>query len=695
MTLQTKLSNLSRAQTPWDEGNTQSLWAAFKNDVVKITKKHCSKSRGKLEQKIMALEKDLKGIAKNTELDTNNNVRVEEAFLAKKLALLKQIQAKDKKDETRAAVANHGEVLGGIWSGMNKDRKPRDLIPRLKIPSPPGAQNNSYERDSRQMAKLARDYHKALQSQDIAYPDESPDLIRKTHKEISEVPACQRLTTEEAEKTEWLITYPQVWKALSLTKNGTATGLDGCPYELWKELDKRHKEAKAQDSSAFDIVGALTLLFMDIQMNGIEKESNFASGWMCPIYKKKDPTEISNYRLITLLNTDYKLMTKSLALQLVEPIHKLIHPDQAGFIPKRSIFNHIRLANTIINYTEVMEIDGSIVALDREKAYDKIRHAYLWSTLDALNIPNSFVKTVKSLYENTYTKVAINGIFSEPFCVTRGVRQGNPLSCLLFDLAIEPLACKLRNCTDLEGLAIPGVPNKLIVNLFADDTTVYLSSNDKLNTVEGLLTAWCEVSGARFNIEKTEIIPIGSPEHRNRIIDTRKIHPTDSEPMNTKIHIATDGEAVRSLGAWIGNKVCDLTPWETVIDKIMRKLGVWARSHPTLYRKCLITQAVVGRHTQFLTKAQGMPTHIEEAITKIIRDFIWDNDNHPRITMDYMYKPLNEGGLNLLDIKACNEAIKLIWLRDYLNLSPTRQTWATVTDLLINATPPLAPLRWP
>ena len=56
--------------------------------------------------------------------------------------------------------------------------------------------------------------------------------------------------------------------------------------------------------------------------------------------------------------------------------------------------------------------------------------------------------------------------------------------------------------------------------------------------------------------------------------------------------------------------------------------------------------------------------HIEEAIMKIIRDFRWDNDNHPRIAMDYMYKPLNEGGLNLLDIKARNKAIKLIWLRD-------------------------------
>ena len=61
---------------------------------------------------------------------------------------------------------------------------------------------------------------------------------------------------------------------------------------------------------------------------------------------------------------------------------------------------------------------------------------------------------------------------------------------------------------------------------------------------------------------------------------------------------------------------------------------------------------------------------------------------HPRILMEYMYKPLNEGGLNLLNIKAQNEAIELIWLRDYLNLSLSRQTWATVTDILINATTP-------
>ena len=151
----------------------------------------------------------------------------------------------------------------------------------------------------------------------------------------------------------------------------------------------------------------------------------------------------------TLLNTDYKILTKALAVQLAVKITDLIHPDQAGFIRKRLIFNQIRLTKAIIDYAEIIEENGAIVALDQEKAYDKIKHNYLWAVMERFGLPRIFVNTVKTLYTNASTMVAINRILSDPFKVSRGVRQGDPLSCALFDLAIEPMACRLHSNLNL------------------------------------------------------------------------------------------------------------------------------------------------------------------------------------------------------------------------------------------------------
>ena len=128
------------------------------------------------------------------------------------------------------------------------------------------------------------------------------------------------------------------------------------------------------------------------------------------------------------------------------------------------------------------------------------------------------------------------------------------------------------------------------------------------------------------------------------------------------------------LITWIGNNTNDITPWEAVVDKMYKNLKRWKKMHPTMKGRKAIIQIIVGGYTQFLTKAQGMPTHIESALTKIIRDFMWEDDSSPRITLKLLQKPIDEGGLNLLDIKARNEAIEIVWLKAYLNFSPTCPT---------------------
>jgi len=115
-----------------------------------------------------------------------------------------------------------------------------------------------------------------------------------------------------------------------------------------------------------------------------------------------------------------------------------------------------------------------------------------------------------------------------------------------------------------------------------------------------------------------------------------------------------DGDAVRMLGAWIGNKMEDLTPWEPILDKINTKLERWKRSHPSLNGRKVITQMVVRGHTQFLSQVQEMPKEIEETLNRTIKTFIWKDDSSPRIVNETLRNPIAEGGLDLLNLEVRN-----------------------------------------
>ena len=153
----------------------------------------------------------------------------------------------------------------------------------------------------------------------------------------------------------------------------------------------------------------------------------------------------------------------------------------------------------------------------------------------------------------------INGVMSKPFIVSRGVRQGDPMSCILFDLGIELLTSNIRN-SSIAGIDVPSLDEAVKVSLFADDTTVILAEHDSFSDLMVLLDDWCAVSRAKFNVEKTEIIPIGTEEYRRNLATTRKLSGEGAVIPNN-VHIATDKEVTRILGAWVGNDTNPEEPW--------------------------------------------------------------------------------------------------------------------------------------
>lgn len=476
----------SKRETRSPANNPQLVLKRFKDEARALARRRLKTKIPKLRAEISKLTEARNCIQKGRNFATDRQAQAEAS------AMQEQIMELERKRHARAQLSTtthynlNAENVSKYWSAINKERKPRDLFFSLRKPG-----SGAYEFRSDRMAALARDYHENLQRLGI----DGSELPETRSKNISAAleHAEAQLSVEGANALGADVTRAEVEEALKRAGTHRATGLDGIPYEFWTSLKQKWDRSTERTSPRFDCVDLLLLAFQHLERYGPCEEAAFAEGWMCPLYKKKDRRDIENYRPITLLNSDYKTYTKILAMRLSNVVHEIVHPDQAGFIPRRQISDQTQLCRVMVDYAEATEEDGVIVALDQEKAYDKISHDYLWAALEKFGLPPSFIKKIKGLYEFATTVVILNGEISSPYHVERGARQGDPLSCLVFDIAIEPLACALRK-SSLKGFRLPRAARKLVASLFADDTSTFLAASDKWSEVWLVIGRWCEGS---------------------------------------------------------------------------------------------------------------------------------------------------------------------------------------------------------
>ncbi len=666
-----------------EEHNPQTVLATLKQDWMKMARTREREIVPKLLRETLLLEAAVRSISKDQGMADEERA-AQTAALTKQIRALKQKRVNQLKCKARARHCLDGERPTKYWTGLHREVKPRDTMYALEHPGavqPDGSP--IYVEDSEGMAAVARQHHVDLQRDD---PGAKPPDEREVDIERALGAINVRITDDDQREMGQLVTYDECELALQYSKTASSPGLDGITYEVWKALNSRCIEDSEHPRRAkLDVLELLCETFKDVQTHGVAASSGFAEGWMCPLYKLKgDKTKVSNYRPITLLNTDYKLLTKILALRLATVAPEIIHPSQAGFVPGRRLRDQTQLAKLMIDWAEATDTNGAIVALDQEKAYDKIAHDYLWRVLSRFGVPQAFIRTVKALYAHAHTSVMINGVLSQQYKVYRGVRQGDPMSCLLFDLAIEPLSAMIRQ-SNLGGFQIPGAVEALKATLFADDTTVYLSADDDFAVLQDILDTWCSAAKAKFNISKTEIIPIGSQEHRENMVATyRTTGSWQSYP--TQVNIAGDGEPVRILGAFVGNAVEQCDVWTPTLAKLESVLERWRQGITTLEGRRHVVQMFIGGMTQFLTDVQTMPALVQRRLERILRRYLWNDRIIPPVSLEHAQADFERGGLRILDIETRNEAIDLIWARAYLRYDELRPTWALVADDLMART---------
>lgn len=300
----------------------------------------------------------------------------------------------------------------------------------------------------------------------------------------------------EREQCEGLFTKEDLFSALQGLQTGKSPGSDGLPTEFYLTF---------WDSLA----DVLVLVFNERFGLGILSDSQRES-LLRLIHKKDERNLAKNWRPISLLNTDYKLASKVITEQLKTVMPSIVHHDQTCSVPGRSIFSNLQLIRDVLDMIDKTDETGILVTLDQEKAFDRVDHEFLMRVLSKFGFGPMFCSWVSLFYNNVFSRVICNGKLTDPIFLERGVRQGCPLSPLLYVLVSEVLSTQIRKCREIEGFRLPGAGGlQFKISQYADDATNFLKTERSLFKLLEVVRRYEKGSGAKLNTTKTEAMWLG------------------------------------------------------------------------------------------------------------------------------------------------------------------------------------------
>ena len=281
----------------------------------------------------------------------------------------------------------------------------------------------------------------------------------------------------------------EVEAAIKKMKSGKATGPDNIPIEIVTSLEEIG-------------INKTTTLLNSIYSSGNLPEDLKESVFVT-LPKTPGATECASHRTISLMSHFTKLLLRILMWRMRKHTRVEISKTQFGFVKDKGTRNAIFTLSMLMERCIEMRQDLYICFIDYSKAFDKVKHDKLFNLLTELDIDGKDLRIIRNLYWDQNATVRVDGEFSQPTKIKRGVRQGCVLSPDLFNLYSENI---LRNLDDLNGIKVNG---ENINNIrYADDTALIAGSQEDLQKLLNTVVAESERMGLSLNVKKTECMVV-------------------------------------------------------------------------------------------------------------------------------------------------------------------------------------------
>ena len=362
---------------------------------------------------------------------------------------------------------------------------------------------------------------------------------------------------------------------------------------------------------------------------------------------KKDENRLilGNWRPISLLNTDYKIFTKTLAKRIQPFIPDIIHSDQTGFVKNRYMAVNIRTVQDTIKYLNIKGLLGILMSIDFEKAFDSIRWDFIIEALKTFNFGENFITWVRLIYTDIKACVINNGFTSEWFGLSKGTRQGCCLSPFLFIVAVELLAHNIRLNRYIEGIYV--VRKEIKISQFADDTTCFLKTTQALEHMLDCIERFRRYAGLKINKYKSQYMAMGSFDEA--------LLPN----IQWSNHLTILGIVIGKDSTEYQNYLWNFKPR---IDKIRNICLDWRNRNISLKGKVTIINSLIIPTVLYPATVIYTPQWVYTEVNKIITWFLWKS-NHNRIAKATMCSPIDWGGLAVPDLESKVVVSNLNWIK--------------------------------
>ena len=400
----------------------ETLKAYLRGEIIAYSS-HRNRERKRQKQKLI---KDISEVDCRYSTSPNPSLYKERIELQTQYNLISTSETERLIMRSRGSHYEHGEKAGRLLAHQLKFKSASQIISQIEettgeITTDPLKINDAFKK-----------YYFDLYSSESL---KDTSLFQNFFKNL-EVPT---LSSDQRQHLNEPLELEKVKYAISAMQSGKVCGPDGFSIDFYKKFSDQ-------------LAPLLLDMFNHSWSQGRLPDSLNEASIILLLKPGRDASKCGSYRPVSLLNTDIKILSKLLATRLETPLPGLISTDQTGFVKGRHLFSNIRRLMNVL-YGPSSNVSPE-VSLDAEKAFDRVEWDFLFFVLKKFGFGEAFIRWIQLLYFSPQAAVITNQMRSQSFPLSRGTRQGCPLSPLLFTLAIEPLSLFLSQhpqCRLLEG----------------------------------------------------------------------------------------------------------------------------------------------------------------------------------------------------------------------------------------------------